>query len=144
MTTFLNLPDREIDYESNQGWVEGRKSGREHLSMMKREREGATSLGLYAFQRIRCHLARAFRSVVDRLLCMLKVKGSNPLMSMFFLSFLSLLFSDMLPINRARLERTIIGIIPYAYETIETKLYCLVDSCSARTVFKTKLLQTQL
>lgn len=27
---------------------------------------------------------RAFRSVVDRLLCMLKVKGSNPLMSMFF------------------------------------------------------------
>ena len=26
---------------------------------------------------------RAFRSVVDRLLCMLKVKGSNPLMSMF-------------------------------------------------------------
>jgi hypothetical protein len=28
--------------------------------------------------------ARAFRSVVDRLLCMLKVKGSNPLMSIFF------------------------------------------------------------
>ena len=65
--------------------------------MMKREREGATSLGLYAFQRIRCHLARAFRSVVDRLLCMLKVKGSNPLMSKFFLSFL---FYDMLRVER--------------------------------------------
>ena len=33
--------------------------------------------------------ARAFRSVVDRLLCMLKVKGSNPLMS----TFLFLLFA---------------------------------------------------
>ena len=29
---------------------------------------------------------RAFRSVVDRLLCMLKVKGSNPLMSTLFSS----------------------------------------------------------
>jgi hypothetical protein len=32
------------------------------------------------------HRTRAFRSVVDRLLCMLKVKGSNPLMSMLFFS----------------------------------------------------------
>ena len=32
-------------------------------------------------------IQRAFRSVVDRLLCMLKVKGSNPLMSMFFSAY---------------------------------------------------------
>ena len=31
-------------------------------------------------------IIRAFRSVVDRLLCMLKVKGSNPLMSTLFLN----------------------------------------------------------
>jgi hypothetical protein len=47
------------------------------------------------------HLVRAFRSVVDRLLCMLKVKGSNPLMST--LLFLHQMIS--FPIKQQVLDR---------------------------------------
>ena len=39
---------------------------------------------VFLLQYFRQETTRAFRSVVDRLLCMLKVKGSNPLMSILF------------------------------------------------------------